>query len=169
MKHKPIVSLSVSSNDWVVNFFDKSRIVFDKEMQGLWSHVLVGEANQNLGQHEAAVDDCNEAIRLKPDYAEAYINRGAAKAALGQHDDAIADYGEAIRLRSGLAEAYYHRGVAKIALGLKDEAREDFETALEMARNAEGGQTYKPKRSNGFAISMPMATHEIFPLPGVRC
>ena len=32
-------------NDWIVNFFDKSRIVSDKEMQDLWSRVLAGEAN----------------------------------------------------------------------------------------------------------------------------
>ena len=32
-------------NDWLVNFFDKSRIVSDNEMQKLWSHVLAGEAN----------------------------------------------------------------------------------------------------------------------------
>ena len=33
------------NDDWVTNFFDKSRIVSDKEMQGLWAHVLAGEAN----------------------------------------------------------------------------------------------------------------------------
>lgn len=33
------------NDDWVTNFFDKSRIVSDKEMQGFWAHVLAGEAN----------------------------------------------------------------------------------------------------------------------------
>jgi len=32
-------------DDWVTNFFDKSRIVSDGEMQNLWSRVLAGEAN----------------------------------------------------------------------------------------------------------------------------
>lgn len=32
-------------DDWVTNFFDKSRIVADKEMQELWARVLAGEAN----------------------------------------------------------------------------------------------------------------------------
>ena len=32
-------------NDWIVNFFEKSRIVSDNEMQDLWSRVLAGEAN----------------------------------------------------------------------------------------------------------------------------
>lgn len=33
------------SNDWITNFFDKSRIVSDDQMQELWSRVLAGEAN----------------------------------------------------------------------------------------------------------------------------
>ena len=32
-------------DDWIVNFFEKSRIVSDNEMQELWSRVLSGEAN----------------------------------------------------------------------------------------------------------------------------
>lgn len=34
------------ADDWITNFFDKSRIVSDGEMQGLWSRVLAGEANE---------------------------------------------------------------------------------------------------------------------------
>lgn len=33
------------ADDWITNFFDKSRIVSDAEMQSLWSRVLAGEAN----------------------------------------------------------------------------------------------------------------------------
>jgi hypothetical protein len=32
-------------DDWVTNFFDKCRIISDKEMQSLWAKVLAGEAN----------------------------------------------------------------------------------------------------------------------------
>jgi hypothetical protein len=32
-------------NDWIANFFDKSRIVSDNEMQILWARILAGEAN----------------------------------------------------------------------------------------------------------------------------
>ncbi|MBE0684611.1 MAG: DUF2806 domain-containing protein [Anaerolineaceae bacterium] len=32
-------------DDWVTNFFDKSRIISDSEMQDLWASVLAGEAN----------------------------------------------------------------------------------------------------------------------------
>lgn len=36
---------SKMEDDWVTNFFDKSRIVSDNEMQDLWASVLAGEAN----------------------------------------------------------------------------------------------------------------------------
>jgi hypothetical protein len=48
---KAVPQLNENSNpdkmedDWVTNFFDKSRIVSDGEMQNLWSRVLAGEAN----------------------------------------------------------------------------------------------------------------------------
>ncbi|MCA0311930.1 MAG: DUF2806 domain-containing protein [Proteobacteria bacterium] len=32
-------------DDWVTNFFDKSRIISDEEMQAIWASVLAGEAN----------------------------------------------------------------------------------------------------------------------------
>jgi Protein of unknown function (DUF2806) len=32
-------------NDWITNFFDKCRIISDKEMQQIWSRILAGEAN----------------------------------------------------------------------------------------------------------------------------
>jgi hypothetical protein len=32
-------------DDWVTNFFEKSRIVSDNEMQDLWASILAGEAN----------------------------------------------------------------------------------------------------------------------------
>ncbi len=33
------------ADDWITDFFEKSRIVSDEEMQQLWSRILAGEAN----------------------------------------------------------------------------------------------------------------------------
>jgi hypothetical protein len=32
-------------NDWIVDFFDKSRLISDEEIQEIWARVLAGEAN----------------------------------------------------------------------------------------------------------------------------
>jgi hypothetical protein len=34
-------------NDWIVNFFDKCRLISDEQMQTLWAKVLAGEANSS--------------------------------------------------------------------------------------------------------------------------
>jgi Protein of unknown function (DUF2806) len=34
------------NNDWIVNFFDKCKLISDEEMQTLWAKVLAGEANK---------------------------------------------------------------------------------------------------------------------------
>ena len=82
----------------------------------------------------------DKAIRLKPDYAEAFTNRGAAKAALGQRSAAIADYDEAIRLNPDDAIAFYNRGNAKRALGRRAAAIADYDEAIRL--NPENGDAF---------------------------
>ena len=77
----------------------------------------------------------DQAIRLKPDHAEAYNNRGAAKGWLGRYDDALADCDQAIRLKPDYAEAYNNRGNAKAELGRRDDALADYDEAIRLKPN----------------------------------
>lgn len=65
-------------------------------------HYLLALNNRGIlkGKHmdPGAVSDFDEAITLKPDYAEAYYNRGVAYYQLQQPDRACADWQEASRL-----------------------------------------------------------------------
>ena len=70
------------------------------------------------------------ALALKPDYAEAYRNRGVAKEAKGDLDGAIADWDKAIALKPDFADAYHNRGVVKRGKGDLDGAIADFDQAL---------------------------------------
>ena len=87
---------------------------------------------------EDALADYAEAIRLKPDYAEAYNNRGAVKDALGRHDDALADYAEAIRLKPDHASPYYNLGIVKAKLGRYDDALADYAEAIRLKPDHDG-------------------------------
>ena len=57
-----------------------------------------GFAKYHLRQYIAAISDYDKAIQLKPDYAIAYINRGAAKASLNRTSEAKQDLRTALRL-----------------------------------------------------------------------
>ena len=45
-----------------------------------------------MGRLDDALADYDETIRLKPDYADAFINRGIAKTVLGLKDEARKDF-----------------------------------------------------------------------------
>jgi len=71
----------------------------------------------DLGDKQGAIADYNQAINIKPDYADAYYNRGIAKKNLGDYQGAIADYNQAIKIKPDYADAYNNRGLAKYELG----------------------------------------------------
>jgi len=61
-------------------------------------------------QPDLAIADCDAAIQLDPNYAQAFNFRGLAYEDKGDIDRAIGDYSETIRLDPGYAPAYHNRG-----------------------------------------------------------
>ena len=55
---------------------------------------------------DEAIAEYRQAIRIKPDDAEAHSNLGVALQVKGQLDEAIAECREAIRLKPDYAEAH---------------------------------------------------------------
>ena len=84
------------------------------------------------GKAEKALAAYDTAIRLQPDYAAVYSNRGNVKNGLGCSDDAFADYDTAIRLNPHFAEAYYNRGVQKVLCEELDAAIADYDKAIRL-------------------------------------
>ena len=66
-----------------------------------------------MGPVNGALQDYTEAIRLEPDNADAFLNRGIARADKGDVDGALQDYTEAIRLKPDDAEANRRRRPAR--------------------------------------------------------
>lgn len=64
--------------------------------------------------YDEAVADLNKAVKLFPDFAEAYYNRANLRALSGSLPEAYEDYSKAIALNPAFAEAYYNRGVIQI-------------------------------------------------------
>ena len=93
-----------------------------------------------LGDHAAAIQSFDEAIRLNAEPAFVYKQRGASYNALGDHAAAVRDYGEAIQLNTEDANAYYNRGAANHALGNYEAAIGDFDEAIRL--NGEDPDAY---------------------------
>jgi tetratricopeptide (TPR) repeat protein len=92
-----------------------------------------GEANADAHKYDDAIADYNMAIGLRPDYAEAYNDRGHAYHWKGGNGDrAIADFTRAIELRPNYPTAYNNRGVVYMAGGHPAQAIAEFDRALEL-------------------------------------
>jgi tetratricopeptide (TPR) repeat protein len=72
------------------------------------------------------------AIRLDPDYARAYLNRGMAYERIDNIHQAIEDFGKAIELEPEEGKNYYIRSVALQRLGMTKEALEDLRKAANL-------------------------------------
>ena len=66
--------------------------------------------------YDEAIDDINKAIKLYPEFAEAYFNRGNLMAISGKLPEAYEDYTKAINLDPNMGEAYYNRGLVQILM-----------------------------------------------------
>ena len=68
-----------------------------------------GTAYSAKGDKAKAISDYNEAIRLNPKNAGAFVNRARLTGRDGRYAEAIRDYDEAIRLNPSQWQAYYNR------------------------------------------------------------
>jgi tetratricopeptide (TPR) repeat protein len=89
-----------------------------------------GEVRLTKGEHDKAIADFNEAIRLDRDYAYAYDRRGIVWQDMGEYDEAIIDYSEALRIYPRYPPAYCGRGHAWAKKGDYDKAASDYNRAL---------------------------------------
>lgn len=91
-----------------------------------------GNVYREQKDRERALRDYDQAIRLNPANAGAYINRGSILAERGDHEAAVKDYDEAIRFKPNFAEAYYNRALSLREAGQEDAGLRDLETAIRL-------------------------------------
>ena len=92
------------------------------------------------GDRDKAIADYTEAVRLDPEYAVAYCNRGLAYSKKGDHDEAIADFTAAIRINPNDGYTFYVRGYSYWQTGDKAKADADFAQAEQLGYKAKPGR-----------------------------
>ena len=95
------------------------------------AHLNRGVARVRLGELNAAIDDYNRAIQLRPSDPAIYFNRGNALVAGGQYGAAIEDFTRAVELSPVFAKAWFNRGTARAMAGQEEAARRDWLHAIE--------------------------------------
>jgi tetratricopeptide (TPR) repeat protein len=79
-----------------------------------------------LGQWQAAIADYTTVLRLNPEDAAAYNNRGNAKAGLGQWQEALTDYQQAVAIDPQFAFARVNSALAEYQLDHRQSAIRQF-------------------------------------------
>ena len=91
-----------------------------------------GIAYGRKGDLDRAIADFDQAIGLKPDYADALRDRGYAYHLKGKYDQAIAGFTQSIRLKPKDALAFYNRGKAYREKGEYNRAIQDMGQAIRL-------------------------------------
>ncbi|MDR2194945.1 MAG: tetratricopeptide repeat protein [Treponema sp.] len=96
------------------------------------------------GEFDQAITAFTLAVTMKPEYAEAYYNRGLVYYAIKAADRALDNFNEAIRLDKKYAAAYFNRGLAYADKGDYARALADYSETIRLnpahakARNNRG-------------------------------
>lgn len=97
------------------------------------TYINRGVLKLRRGRYVDATHDFNEAVRLKPDMGEAYVNRGASAVGQQLYAQGLVDLNKGIEL--GIqepAKAYYNRALAYEGLDDAKSAYFDYQKASEI-------------------------------------
>ncbi len=94
-----------------------------------------GNALYDFKRYEEALAAFEQALRLAPNNAWAYIGKGTALYYLNRLEEAFAAYEQALHLDPNDAFAYYIKGNTLEHLGRKQEARRAYERARQLGFN----------------------------------
>ena len=106
-------------------------------MTGLFPKAIVlfniqGACNSALQRHDSAIDSYKQALKIKPDYADAYNNMGIALKDKGDLDAAVDSYKQALKIKPDYAQAYNNMGVALKDKGELEAAIDSYKQALKI-------------------------------------
>ena len=91
----------------------------------------MASALMEMGKFDEAVDSCQQALRLRPDYTEARTNLGNALLKLGRHDESLTCYDDVLRLSPNDPMAHWNRALAWLLLGDYERGWPEYEWRMQ--------------------------------------
>ncbi len=91
-----------------------------------------GMALASLDRSQEALHAYEQALRLRPDYPEAWVNKAALFGRLGAHQEALDACKEALRLQPDDSMAWRNKGVALLGLEDSKGALDAFDQSLRL-------------------------------------
>lgn len=120
-----------------------------KQNPGCWmAHNYIGAELFPAGQRSEAINHFEEAVRLKPDYAEGHFNLGNALSLTDRSLGAIAEYELALRYKHNYPEARYYLANELTQSGQLPEAIAQYERL-----ERETGMTFGVENNLGNALA----------------
>ena len=118
----------------------------------------MGTSLNEKGDLEAAIDNYKQALKIKPDYAEAYNNMGTSLNEKGDLEVAIESYKQALKIKPDYVEAYINLGMTFIEVGNRDNAFLNLKKSHELIR---GKDPVNPFHQSFLTISKAKIDHDI--------
>ena len=92
----------------------------------------LGILNANKEKFNEALESYDEALEIKPEYQDAWVNRGSALSNLGKYEEALKSYDEALKIKPDSYQAWNNRGNSLFKMGKYKEAIKSFDEALKI-------------------------------------
>jgi tetratricopeptide (TPR) repeat protein len=128
--HTPALSALAGSKNGDVETEEYLERAVSSDSLALYPLLERAYYRMQKGQLKGSLSDYNQAIKLRPNDPDIWLNRGAVKERLRDLEGAYTDYTQAISLSENYDKAWLNRGNALQKLGRYTEAMEDYSVAI---------------------------------------
>ncbi len=132
--------------DFELAYLNRSAVMYEQELmrynEALYSskvRLVWGDVDQDVAEREpelpdfsSSLKDLDKVIKLRPEWAIPYFNKGNILLAQKKYDEAIGYFSLAVDKEPGLAEAYFNRGLTQIFLNRLEYGCSDLSQAGEL-------------------------------------
>lgn len=116
---------------------------FAKEMEASDYYNRGLEKSAINQDYTGSIEDFTKAIKLNPNYVEAYKKRASCKSLSNDPIGAIVDFTKIIQLKPNDADAYYDRGFNKLLIKDSTGGMTDLEKAKDLYLNQNNIENYQ--------------------------